>query len=53
MYTHVQVREVVADTPRCHRSKLLLVTPSSSAQREKRSDILNDLGFTRFAGDYD
>ena len=26
-------REVVADTPTCHRSKLLLVTCSSSAQR--------------------
>ena len=33
MYTTVHVREGVGPTPRCHRSKLLLVTSSSGPQR--------------------
>ena len=49
MYTSVQVREGVADTPTDHASELASVVRSSSAQR----GILIGPCFTRFAPDYD
>ena len=49
VHTPEQSREGVADTPTVPRSKLPLRDRSSSAQR----GILNELGITRFLGDYD
>ena len=53
-YVHTYMsREVVPDTPTGHRSKLLLVSVSSSGPRGTPDGILNGLVFRGFTRDYD